>query len=105
MYNMELLKQSKTLALDVINMYKYLTESAKPKETMLAKQLLLTGTKIGDHIRQEQLLDAFHSAASAHYWLSLLIQADYLDPEKAMSLENDLMNMKTQLYELSHKQN
>lgn len=104
MKDLVLQRESLNVSFKTIDIYKSLTERKKNKESILSKQLLLSATRIGDYIRQEQLLDAYHACSSAYYWLRLLIQSGYLDEEDTEWLENKLIELKQRTYTLSHKQ-
>lgn len=94
--------ESKEFAFRSIRLYQYLTEHAQKKEYNLSKQFLIAGTRIGDLIRQEQRLDAYHSASSAKYWLELLQNGGYLTEEQASSMLDDSLRLVKYLYVISH---
>lgn len=94
--------ESKEFAFRSIKLYQYLTERAQKKEYNLSKQFLIAGTRIGDLVRQEQRLDAYHSASSAKYWLELLQNGGYLTEEQASSMLDDSLRLVKYLYVISH---
>ncbi len=75
-------------ALNIIKLYKYLTE--EKKEFIMSKQLLRSGTSIGANIREGQnaqsKADFIHKFSISQkecdetlYWLELLSQSEYLE--------------------------
>lgn len=94
--------ESKEFAFRSIKLYQYLTESKEKKEYSLAKQFLLAGTRIGDFIRQENDIEALHSARSAKYWLELLQGGGYLTSDEAGSMINDCLPLIKILYVRTH---
>lgn len=94
--------ESKEFASRSIKLYQYLTEKAKKKEYNLSKQFLIAGTRIGDLVRQEDHLEAFHAASSAKYWLELLLSGEYLTQEQAESMMADADRLVRYLYVISH---
>lgn len=94
--------ESKEFAFRSIKLYQYLTEASKKKEYNLSKQFLISGTRIGDLVRQEQHLDAYHSASSAKYWIELLHNGGYLTDEQATSILDDCLRLVKYLYVISH---
>lgn len=98
----DLYAESKEFAFRSIKLYLYLTESKEKKEYSLAKQYLLAGTRIGDFVRQENLLEAYHSAKSAKYWLELLQSGGYLTNDEAESMINDCLPLIKILYVRTH---
>ena len=76
-----------SLAIRIVNLYKYLT--VDKKEFVLSKQLLRSGTSVGANIREAQhaqtTADFLHKLSIAQkeceetkYWLELLNATDYL---------------------------
>lgn len=94
--------ESKEFAFRSIKLYQYLTEKAKKREYNLSKQFLIAGTRIGDLVRQEDRLEAFHAASSAKYWLELLFSGEYLTSEQAESMSADADRLVRYLYVISH---
>ncbi|MCQ2220739.1 MAG: four helix bundle protein [Prevotella sp.] len=94
----EVLSMSKTFALRIIKLYKYLTE--QKKEFVLSKQILRSGTSIGANIREAingqskadflaKMNISLKEAAETEYWLELLTEGEFLPDEAASSIMND----------------
>lgn len=94
--------ESKEFAVRSIRLYQYLTEKAERKDYILSKQFLLAATRIGDFVRQESPRDAYHSAASAKYWLELIQSGGYITDEQAASMLDDCLRLVKYLYVVSH---
>lgn len=80
--------KSKAFALDIIALYKLLTE--EKKEYVLSKQLLRSGTSIGANVREgvrgqskadfiSKMSIALKEADETMYWLELLNESGYID--------------------------
>ena len=80
--------KSKTFALDIIDLYKFLTE--EKKEYVLSKQLLRSGTSIGANVREgtrgqsktdfiSKMSIALKEAEETMYWLELLDESGYIE--------------------------
>ena len=93
-----LIEKSKTLALRIIKLYKYLNENKK--EYVLSKQLLRSGTSIGANIREairgESKPDFYHKlnialkeADETEYWIELLYESDYITKIQFESIYRD----------------
>lgn len=78
----DLYTESKAYAIESIRLYQHLTEYAPKKELDLSKLYLISATRIGDFIQQDNMLEAYHSASSAKYWLELLYNGQYIDDEQ-----------------------
>lgn len=98
----DIFAESKGFAIRSIKLYQYLTESKERKEYILSKQFLIAGTRIGDLLRQECHLEAYHSAKSAKYWLELLKAGGYLTDTEADSMLDDCLKLVKILYVISH---
>ena len=96
--------ESKEFAVRSIKLYQHLTEKAQKKEYNLSKQFLISGTRIGDLIRQESMLEAFRSASSAKYWLEMLISGGYLAKNESESMLTDADRLVRYLYVISHSE-
>ena len=86
-----LLTKSKAFALRVVRLYKYLRGR---KESVIAKQMLRSGTSIGANIAESRyaqsktdfvskLQIALKEAAETEYWLELLRDGELVDPSSA----------------------
>ena len=83
---------SKEFALDIIKLYKYLTTEASPKEFVISKQILRSGTSIGANVHEAKRAQskadfgtkmniALKEASETEYWLDLLYKSEYIDNE------------------------
>lgn len=86
-----LLTKSKAFALRVVRLYKYLRER---KESVIAKQMLRSGTSIGANIAESRyaqsksdfaskLQIALKEAAETEYWLELLRDSELVESSSA----------------------
>lgn len=86
-----IVNKSKTFALRIIRLYKYLTETKK--EFVLSKQVLRSGTSIGANVKEgirgqskadfyAKMNIALKEASETEYWLELLHESDYLTDQK-----------------------
>lgn len=98
----DLYGESKEFAFRSVKLYQYLTEYTQKKEYNLSKQFLLAATRIGDLVRQEQPLEAYHMARSAHYWLQVLQSGGYLTDDKVASFLEEADHLTRYLYVKSH---
>lgn len=94
--------ESKEFAIRIVKLYQHLTEKATKKEYNLSKQLLVSGTRIGDYVRQENSLDAYHVANSTHYWLELLLEGGYVSKQEIEGLLEHSDHLTRYLYVISH---
>ncbi|MDY0235566.1 MAG: four helix bundle protein [Gudongella sp.] len=83
-------KKSYAFALETIRVYKGLVND---NEKVLSKQLLRSGTSIGANVMEglraqsrkdfiSKMNIALKEANETEYWIKLLIDSNYLDPEK-----------------------
>lgn len=90
--------KSKSFALRIIALYKYLCD--EKREFVLSKQLLRSGTSIGANIAEAscaysskeflaKMYIAFKECAETAYWLELLYKAQYLNQPEFDSLNTD----------------
>ena len=98
----DLVGESKQFGCRIVNVYQYLTEKAERKEYILSKELMKKGTAIGDLVRQEEPLAAFHAASSARYNLELLVHGGYLTESQSNQLMEDCIRLVKYLYVVSH---
>lgn len=94
--------ESKAYAVESIRLFQHLTEYASKKEFNLSKQYLVSATRIGDFIQQDNMLEAYHSASSAKYWLELLYSGGYVDDDQANAMLNYVDPLVRILYVKSH---
>ena len=98
-------KKSKAFALRIVRFYRYLRDR---KESVIAKQMLRSGTSIGANIAESRyaqsksdfvskLQVALKEAAETQYWLELLRDAEIVKSGKAF---NSLCDDCTELIKL-----
>ncbi|WOE69457.1 four helix bundle protein [Hydrogenimonas thermophila] len=86
-----ILEKSYQFSLIIIELYKFLTE--KKREYIISKQLLRCGTSIGANVNEAQaaiskrdfiskMSIASKEARETLYWLCLLKDSHFIDPEK-----------------------
>ena len=96
------LEKSFAFALRIIKLNRYLVE--EKKEFVLSKELLVSGTHIGKHIKEaidgesrqifvNEMAIARRKASETEYWLQLLFQADFLTEKAFNSIEGDRMEI------------
>lgn len=89
---------SKSFALRVVRLYKYLTD--EHKEYVQSKQLLRSGTSIGSNVHEgkngqsradfcSKMNIAFKEATESNYWIDLLREAEYISESEYKSLSDD----------------
>ena len=85
--------KAKAFALRIVRLYKYLRDR---KESVIAKQMLRSGTSIGANIAESRyaqsksdfaskLQIALKEAAETEYWLELLRDAELVKSDKAFT--------------------
>ena len=90
--------KSKSFALRVINLYKYLTN--EKKEYVISKQVLRSGTGIGANVREahrgqsdadfySKMNIALNEADETAYWLELLSESEFINRESFDSIYKD----------------
>ena len=93
-----ILNKSKTFALEIIELYKYLCE--EKHEYILSKQILRSGTSIGANAREgsraqskadflSKMSVSLKEADETAYWLELLHESCYIDKERFTGLHKD----------------
>jgi len=98
--------KSYDFALRVIGLYKYLV--GEPREFVMSKQILPSGTSIGANItegnRGQSRLDFIHKLSIAlkdadetEYWLSLLRDSEFITDRQAASLLADCTELQKML--------
>lgn len=105
--------KSKTFAVRIIKLYKYLCENKK--EYVLSKQLLRSGTSIGANIKEAirgqskadfiaKMSIALKEASETEYWLELLYETDFIDQKQFNSIyadNNELLKLLTSIVKSS----
>jgi four helix bundle protein len=92
------LEKSYKFALRIVRLYKYLTELKK--EYVLSKQMLLSGTNVGAHVKAAQEAEsragffremnaALQDASKCEYWLQLLCDGEFLEDKEFNSIHTD----------------
>ncbi len=87
----------------IVKLHRYLVKTKR--ETVLANQILRSGTSIGANINEAQygnskadfiakLHIALKETAETEYWLRVLHKSDYLDDKMATSMLNDCLEIK-----------
>jgi four helix bundle protein len=93
-------EKSKSFAIRIINLYKYLTINASQKEYVLSKQVLRSGTSIGANVKEAlrgqskadfraKMNIALKEASETEYWLELLNETEYISKESFDSIISD----------------
>ena len=96
-YNIILIK-SKTFALRIIRLYKYLCQ--EKKEFILSKQIVRSGTSIGANAKEASVAQSkadfyaklsisLKEAAETEYWLEILHESEYIDEKSFCSIYLD----------------
>ncbi len=96
------LEKSFAFALRIVKLNRYLIE--EKKEFVLSKELLVSGTHVGKHIKEaidgesrqifiNEMAIARRKASETEYWLQLLFQADFLTEKAFNSIEGDRMEI------------
>lgn len=90
--------KSKAFALRIIKLYKYLCN--EQNEYVLSKQILRSGTSIGANVKEAirgqskpdfyaKLNIALKEASETEYWLELLHESEYIEPNAFQSIYAD----------------
>ena len=98
MDNNIILDKSKSFALRIIKLYKYLCDSKK--EYILSKQILRSGTSIGANAKEganaqskadfcAKMYVAYKEANETEYWLELLYESGYIEKNAFDSMYSD----------------
>ena len=102
MKNNVILEKSKSFAIRIINLYKYLCK--EQNEYVLSKQILRSGTSIGANIREavkaqsrknfiSKMQISLKEASETAYWLELLFETDYIAETEFQSIYNDCIEL------------
>lgn len=92
--------KTKSFALRIIKLYKYLTLFSDMKEYVMSKQVLRSGTSIGANVKEAlrgqskadfraKMNIALKEASETEYWLELLHESDYISKEQFQSIIAD----------------
>jgi four helix bundle protein len=92
------LEKSFAFALRIVKVYRHLID--EKKEFVLSKELLVSGTNIGKHVKEavfaesrEIFINEFgvarRKSADAEYWMQLLLHSGLLSTAEFESLDND----------------
>ena len=92
------LEKSKTFAVRIVYLYRFLCDTKK--EFVLSKQLLRSGTSIGANLSESicaiskkdfasKIYIALKECSETAYWLELLYKTDYLTEEQYQSIDSD----------------
>ena len=95
----QIVTDSKTFAVRIIKLYKYLTE--EKKEFVISKQVLRSGTSIGANISESvfaqsrmdfvsKMSIALKEASETKYWLDLLMETEYISKMQYESIVDDI---------------
>ena len=90
--------KSRSFAIRVIRLYKYLTD--EKKEFVMSKQLLRSGTSVGANLAEQEFAIsdadylsktsiALKEAAESAYWLDLLHETEYLNDSEYNNINTD----------------
>ena len=98
-----LIDKSIAFAAQIIKLHKYLIKTQK--ETVISKQIVRSGTSIGENINEanygqskadfiSKMHIALKEAAETEYWLKLLLASAYISEEMGESLLKDCLELK-----------
>jgi len=98
-----ILEKSKSFAIRIIRLYKYLLENEK--EYIISKQLLRCGTSIGANVREAvhamskkeflaKMNISLKESAETEYWLELLFETGYISKQEFDSIYKDCAAIK-----------
>ena len=90
--------KSRSFAIRIVNLYKFLTE--EKKEFVLSKQLLRSGTSIGANVKEavhacskndfiNKMTISLKEAGETEYWLDLLHETNFLTNRQFDSIMSD----------------
>ena len=106
------LEKSYKFALRIVRLYKYLCD--EKREYVMSREVLRTGTKLGEHVKLAQeaaskpdfahdINTALKYASATEFWLQLLHESLYLDDEQYHSINNDCEELKRLLKSIGFK--
>ena len=98
-----LIEKSIDFGARIVKLHRYLVKTKH--ETVIAKQILRSGTSIGANINEAQygnskadfiakLHIALKETAETEYWLHILEKSDYIDKNMSSSMLNDCVEIK-----------
>ena len=98
--------KSRSFAIRVIRLYKYLTD--EKKEFVMSKQLLRSGTSVGANLAEQEFAIsdadylsktsiALKEAAESAYWLDLLHETEYLNDSEYNNINTDCNELRKML--------
>ena len=101
-----LIDKSISFAVRILKLHQYLIKTKK--ETIIAKQIVRSGTSIGANINEanygqskadfiSKLHIALKETAETEYWLRLLVLSEYISNDMGNSLLNDCLQIKKML--------
>lgn len=101
-----LIEKSIDFSVKIVKLNQYLLRTKK--ETIIAKQIVRSGTSIGANINEanygqsrgdfiSKMHIALKEAAETEYWLHVLLRSEYLDNERGASLLQDCLELKRML--------
>ena len=108
-----IVNKSKTFALRIVKMYKYLT--TEKKEFVLSKQVLRSGTSIGANVREairgqssadfySKLNIVLKEASETEYWLELLGESGYIEKSHFDDIYSDCQEIISILVAITRNQ-
>ena len=97
-----IVEKSKLFAVRVIRLYQYLSD--EKHEFTLSRQMLKSGTSIGANVREAirgqtkpdfyaKMNIALKEASETEYWLELLHETEYLNPQQFQSVYDDCQEL------------
>ena len=106
--------KSKSFALRIIKLYKYLTDIKK--EFVISKQILKSGTSIGANVKEairgqskpdfySKMGIALKEASETEYWLEILKESDFIDDKMFESIYSDCQEIIKILVSITKTQN
>jgi len=94
--------KSKTFAVRIVKLYKYLQD--EKKEFVISKQVLRSGTSIGANVHEaffgqspkdfiSKMQIALKEASETEYWIDLLTETNYISENESKSILNDCQEL------------
>ena len=94
--------KSKTFAVRIVRLYKYLQD--EKKEFVISKQILRSGTSIGANVHEaffgqsqkdfmSKMQVALKEASETEYWIDLLTETNYIAENESKSILNDCQEL------------